>query len=245
MSSLTTVILAGGKGTRIRTLFPNIPKPMIPVLGQPFLYWLTAYFAGNGARKFVYSTGYLGEQIEAWCRDDSMPGLQRFVCPEEMPLGTGGGLMNCLEKCDDWVLATNGDSICIGGLSELLALNGQDDVDGGIIGIWSDDTSRYGRLDFGEDKILSGFREKSPGQGYINAGIYLFRKSVLVHLSSGSPASIEYDTIPALVSSGARLSVVALDHASFIDVGTPETVTRAKNFIIAHQEHFKWSTSSA
>lgn len=76
---------------------------MIPVLGEPFLYWPTAFFAYHGIRRFVYSTGYMGEQIGRWCTDASIPGLTRQICQESEPLGTGGGLLKALSHCGDWV----------------------------------------------------------------------------------------------------------------------------------------------
>mgnify|MGYP003347890137 CR=1 FL=1 len=94
MEDVSVVVLAGGKGTRLRGLFPDVPKPLVPVAGQPFLYWLTNWIAAHGPRHFVFSTGYMAEQIEAWARDGQMPGIERSCCREEVPLGTGGGLLN-------------------------------------------------------------------------------------------------------------------------------------------------------
>jgi len=96
ISGVSAVILAGGRGTRIQHLNPDSPKPMIVCCGQPFLYWVTANFAKAGLRRFIYSTGYKGEQIARWCKDRTMPGIERTACHEAAPLGTGGGLINCL-----------------------------------------------------------------------------------------------------------------------------------------------------
>ncbi len=121
-AGVTAVVLAGGRGTRIRGLYPDVPKPMIEVAGKPFLHWVTAHLVRAGVRDFVYSTGYLGDQIADWCGNEDFPGVRRRACPEAEPLGTGGGLLNCLDICRDEILTINGDSLCVGGVSEILQL---------------------------------------------------------------------------------------------------------------------------
>jgi D-glycero-alpha-D-manno-heptose 1-phosphate guanylyltransferase len=240
LSDITAVLLAGGQGTRIRELYPDVPKPMVPVAGKPFLHWVTAYIARHGVRSFVYSTGYKGEQIEKWCADGSMPGLTRQVCQEHEPLGTAGGLMNCLERCGSWILVANGDSLCLGGTGEILSLQTRDGIAGGIVGVLRDDTSRYGSLDIDDAGRLRAFREKVPGRGYVNAGVYLFSRSALMPLRSDRPSSIERDLIPGLLDDGAIIQSVMLPDTPFIDIGTPETVAEADSFIRTHEAQFSW-----
>lgn len=213
---------------------------MIEVAGRPFLHWLTAYFAHEGLTDFVYSTGYEGDQIKAWCEDGSMPGLTRRIRHEQEPLGTGGGLLNCLDSCGAWVLVTNGDSLCLGGIPELLSLVGDHELAGGLIGVHTNDASRYGSLDVDGDGRLREFREKVPGEGYINGGTYLVRTDALASLQASSPCSIEHDLIPGLLDSGAQLQTVLVRDAPFIDIGTPETVVQADAFVRRHIERFAW-----
>src|SRR4051794_7728791 len=97
MEDVSVVILAGGKGTRLSGLFPDLPKPLVPVAGRPFLYWLTRWISSHGPQHFVYSTGYMADQIEDWSADGSMPEIDRICRRESEPLGTGGGLLNCLD----------------------------------------------------------------------------------------------------------------------------------------------------
>jgi len=230
--SITAVILAGGQGTRIRALYPDVPKPMIAVAGKPFLYWPTAYFAQHGIREFIYSTGYKGDQIERWCADGTMPGIERMVAHETEPLGTGGGLLHALDHCAEWVLVANGDSLCIGGLPELLAFADDAQLAGGLVGVYQNDTARFGSLDVDAAGRMRAFREKVPGQGYINAGVYLFRKAALLALQVSGPCSIERDLIPRLLAAGAVMKVALVrDADGFVDIGTPETVGAGETFI--------------
>ncbi|TCR70035.1 sugar phosphate nucleotidyltransferase [Bosea sp. BK604] len=234
VENVTAVILAGGQGTRIRALFPDVPKPLIPVAGRPFLDWLTAYLAAAGLRSFVYSTGYKGSQIADWCRNGAFPDCRRISVYEDQPLGTGGGLLNCVDDAADWLLVANGDGLCMTGIDALLALRHEPEVDGGLIGVHVADTSPYGSLDSDEAGRLLRFREKQPGTGYVNSGIYLFRKSILEPLRRQGASSLERDLIPEMLAAGRTLKVVRCAEAPFIDIGTPEAVARADEFVLTH-----------
>ena len=95
------------------------------------------------------------------------------------------------------------------------------------------DTSRYGSLDIEEDGLLRDFREKVPGRGFVNGGVYLFRTALLAARSSEAQ-SLERDTIPALLGDRARLEVVRAVDAPFIDIGLPETLREAEDFVRRH-----------
>ena len=233
MEDVSVVILVGGEGTRLRGLFPDVPKPLVPVAGRPFLYWLTQWIFRHGPRHFVYSTGYMADRIEAWSRDDSLPQIERLCRREELPLGTGGGLLNCLDLCREWVLVANGDGLVMDGIDEILALRRQG-VDGGLLAVEVPDTSRYGSLNVAEDDRLQGFAEKVPGQGLIHGGLYVFRRDMLLQRFRPGNCSIETDIFPQLIKAGARMKVVARTDAPFIDIGTPETVSQAEDFVTRH-----------
>ena len=231
---VSVVVLAGGRGTRLKGLFPETPKPMVPVAGRPFLHWLTLWLARHGPRHFVYSTGYRAEQIEAWSADDSLPDIERVCRREETPLGTGGGLLNCLDLCRRWILVANGDGLVMKGIEYLLALRLNSGCDGGLIGVEMEDASRYGSLAVSASGQLTGFHEKVPGRGIINSGVYLFRKELLCDSGWSGACSIEFDLFPDLILRNAHLNVVSVSGAPFIDIGTPETVRNATRFVTQH-----------
>lgn len=240
---VSVVILAGGKGTRLHGLFPDLPKPLIPVAGRPFLHWLSRWISHHGPRHFVYSIGYMADRIESWCSDGSMPEIERLCRREESPLGTGGGLLNCLDLCRKWVLVANGDCLLMDGIDAILALRSQP-VDGGLLGVGVKDTSRYGSLKTDETGLLRAFAEKVSGQGLINAGLYLFRRDLLLQHFPPGHLSVETDIFPRLIEIEARLRVVARQNAPFIDIGTPETVAQAENFVARHFPKEAHPTSS-
>jgi D-glycero-alpha-D-manno-heptose 1-phosphate guanylyltransferase len=237
--ALTGVVLAGGKGTRIAGLYPDLPKPLIPARGEPFLYWVTAWLATQGVRDIVYSTGYLGEKIESWVGTLEESAELRLRCRREAkPLGTGGGIINCLDLCADAVLALNGDSMLVTDLGPCFAKFEEAGVDGVLLGLHVDDASRYGTMECDGPGFLRRFAEKRPGPGIINAGIYLMRRDLFDRFPRGEAVSMEYDVLPKLVEAGARLAVHVVAEAPFLDIGTPESVTLAEGFIGAHSDRF-------
>lgn len=237
MRDLTAVVLAGGRGTRIAHLAPDMPKPLIPVAGKPFLEWLTLFLMRHGLKHFVYSTGYKADQIEAWSRAAPLPGITTETVVEPAALGTGGAIFGCLDRCGDWFVALNGDSIALFDVERLTDFVGED-VDCVIAGLPVDDTSRYGSLDAGSNGRLLGFREKQPGAGLINAGVYLFRKEALLPFVRPGQVSLETEVLPAMIAAGLRLAVLDVGRADFIDIGTPETLAAADAFIASRKALF-------
>jgi NDP-sugar pyrophosphorylase family protein len=244
-SRISIVVLAGGRGTRIAHLRPDTPKPLVAVNGRPFLDWLTLYIAAAGPRRFVVSAGYKAEQIAAWAvaaATTLLPGaaepLTIKVVAEASPLGTGGAIINCLGHCEEWFLALNGDSIALCDIAALAAMAGTAGLDGAIVGLPAADTSRFGSLDVGADGLLKGFREKQPGAGLINAGLYLLRRSQLEPLRRPGMISVETEVLPRLLADGRRIAVLDAGAAAFIDIGTPETLAAADAFIAGHMDRF-------
>lgn len=239
---LTAIILAGGKGTRLASIYSDVPKPLVPVHGRPFLDWMTAGLVHQGVRHFIYSVGYKAEQIEAWAKNFSSPKIVLQTVREDAPLGTGGGALNALSayagNAEDWVVILNGDSLIATDLRPFFALISDEGLDGALVGIEVEDASRYGTLEI-QGGCLTGFLEKRPGEGVVNAGVYLFKRRVLESLNwLGETLSMEYDVIPRLIAGGAKLQVFVATGAPFIDIGTPETVAQAEHFIDQNRDWF-------
>src|SRR4051812_23943954 len=91
---ITAVVLAGGFGTRIRHLLGDLPKPMAPVNGRPFVEWVVRYLAAQGIRHVILSTGYLAETVEKHFLSQPVAGVKVVCVPETTPLGTAGGFLN-------------------------------------------------------------------------------------------------------------------------------------------------------
>jgi D-glycero-alpha-D-manno-heptose 1-phosphate guanylyltransferase len=147
-----------------------------------------------------------------------------------------------LDLCGPVVLVVNGDSLTLTDLAEPFSRLEAEQLDGVLVGIPVDDASRYGSLDVDGQGMLRGFREKQPGAGLINCGIYLFRHALLATMPKGQAFSIEAEFIPSALAHGARLGVVraarTTGETAFLDIGTPQTVHQASEFIAGNRDAF-------
>ncbi|MBD2393081.1 NTP transferase domain-containing protein [Cyanobacterium aponinum FACHB-4101] len=237
---ITAVILAGGFGTRVKHLLPDIPKPMAKVLDKPFLEWIIRYLHQQNINNFLLSTGYLSTIIKNYFNTSLFDNLS-IKCYEELePLGTGGGFINAVKQdksyTDYWLVA-NGDSLIFSNLKPFFECLNDDTVEGVILGLTVEDASRYGSLKFDDDYNLISFAEKKDGKGIINGGIYLFKNNVLAKFPQNNKLSFEYDIFPYLLSQGCKIKV-HITSAPFLDIGTPETLIQAEKFIAENWQSF-------
>jgi NDP-sugar pyrophosphorylase family protein len=230
---ITAVVLAGGFGTRIKHLLGDLPKPMASVNGKPFIEWVVRYLAKQKIRNVILSTGHLAETIEKHFQSQPLKNVRVRCVPETKPLGTAGGFLNAArharEKPQAW-LVLNGDSLAPAPLDKMFQSLTESNVGGAILGVLMTDASRYGTISQNTRGELTGFNEKKPGAGVINAGVYLFRSSVVELFQLREPLSFETDVFPALIRLGVKLKVCVTD-APFLDIGTPESLPQAENFI--------------
>lgn len=239
MSGRVAVVLAGGQGTRIRHLLPDLPKPLAPVAGRPFLEWVVRYLRRQGVTRIVFSTGHYAGKIEAFAAGLAMEGVSISCVEETAPLGTAGGFLHALKDLPESaaeLLVCNGDSLVLADLEPLFAAVRAPDIDAALLAVAVDDASRFGAVDAGDAGLLRGFAEKHPGSGLINGGYYLFRRAAIGRFPDRRPLSFEYDVFPALISAGARIKVVPCD-AAFLDIGTESSLAQATGFI---QDNMRW-----
>lgn len=230
---MTALLLAGGFGTRLRHLHSDVPKPMIAVEGKPFLEWVIQYWRRQKVTRFVVSLGHLAEVAQQYFDTRPKDDCEIHTVVEREPLGTGGAIRyaaSAVGLSDPFVVA-NGDSLVAADCSAAFDLAPRPEVDGIVLGVRVEDASRYGSLDIdpGQNRLL-GFREKQPGAGVINAGVYWLKEPLISRFPGQNPLSIERDVFPELLRSGAHLRVVEVS-APFLDIGTPESLEQASGFI--------------
>ena len=233
------VILAGGFGTRVRHLLPDVPKPMAPVRGRPFIEWVVRYFAKKGCADFTLSTGYLAEVIARHFETQPVPNVRVTCRPETTPLGTAGGFLNCLPPLlppRSTLLVVNGDSLVFADPRPLIAPLAAGRADAAVLGLALDDAARYGTLEVDASGRLIAFREKRPGAGLINSGVYAFTGAVIRAMPVVRPLSFETEVFPVLAGKG-RVEVVRTA-APFLDIGTPASLAEAEVFIAGNQHEF-------
>ena len=237
---ITAVVLAGGFGRRIQHLLPDLPKPMVPVNGRPFLEWIVRYLAAQKIRRVILSTGHLAGVVEKHFHLQPVKNVRVSCVPETKPLGTAGGFLNAIrgstEKPAAW-LVLNGDSLAPAPLAQMFQSLDDPDWDGAILGVRVADASRFGAILQNANGDLTGFNEKNPGVGIINAGVYLFRPSAVENFPKKTPLSFETDVFPLLIHGGARLKTFVTD-VPFLDIGTPESLPQAESFIRKNLREF-------
>lgn len=230
---IVAVVLAGGFGRRIAHLLPDLPKPMAPVNGRPFLEWVIRYLAAQNIRRVILSTGYRTAVVEKHFESQPVSGVQASWIPETRALGTAGGFLNARRHVDDqpaaW-LVLNGDSLAAVPLDELIRTLADPEIAGALLGVPMTEAARYGTIRQNANGELAGFNEKKPGAGIINAGVYLFRDSTIELFPGQTPLSFETDVFPALIRRQVRMKVCVTD-APFLDIGTPESLPQAEDFI--------------
>lgn len=222
------VVLAGGLGTRLRSVVADVPKPMAPVAGKPFLEILLHALARKRVERVVLSIGHLGAQIRAHF-GTAFSGLAIDYAVETEPLGTGGAARLALQCCEhDSVLLLNGDTYLDVEPDPIEAAWNRHHGPV-LVGCAVPDAARYGRLRI-EGGRLAGFLEKgASGPGVINAGCYLLRRNELDAFPAQQAFSLETDFLPQAVARGAFELVVST--GMFIDIGVPEDYARAQRML--------------
>lgn len=238
--NISAVVLAGGFGTRVKHLLGDLPKPMAPVNGKPFVEWIVRYLAAQKIHNVVLSTGYLAETVEKHFQSQPVKNVRVKCVPEMSPLGTAGGFLNAIsgETNSKAYLVLNGDSMVLAPLEFFLKSLDDENISGAILGVRISDASRFGTISQNANGDLSGFNEKKPGAGIINAGIYLFRGSVIEEFPKKSPLSFETEVFPSLIDAGSRLKVCVTD-APFLDIGTTESLPLAEKFVRDNAKFFE------
>ena len=227
--NITAAILAGGLGTRLQPVVSDKPKVLAEVSGRPFLTYLLDQISSAGIRKAVVCTGYMAGQVRE--RLGEVYGtLALLYSTEDRPLGTGGALRLALPYLSsDTILVMNGDSYTDADLGAYVDWFFRESRQAALILTKVPDTTRYGRVAVDQDEKITAFDEKgtSSGAGWINAGIYLMKKSLIASIPAGQPYSLEYELFPSLVEKklyGFR------SEGRFIDIGTPESYAVTEDF---------------
>jgi len=222
---MEAIILAGGFGTRLKSVVANVPKPMAPINGRPFLEILLNMLIAKGFTRVILSVGYLSNQIVAYF-GFKFNGLPIEYEIEEIPLGTGGAIKRAMRRClSDHVYIFNGDTFLD---LEILAVEHRWNRNKKpiIVGREVSDSSRYGGLDVRKGCVMDFFEKGCFGSGLINAGCYVFPADLFEKCMLTPPFSIENDYLAAEVSE--QCFDCFISNGKFIDIGIPEDYARAQ-----------------
>ncbi|HEY8094483.1 MAG TPA: nucleotidyltransferase family protein [Methylobacter sp.] len=235
----TAIILAGGLGTRLRETVSNLPKPMAPIHGRPFLEHQMNYWLAQGVKSFIISVGYLHDTIINHF-GDSYKNIPVSYAIEESPLGTGGGFLLAAQKLtnDMPFLVLNGDTFFEASLPSLIDFHEQKTSDWTFALTRSNEVGRYMGMDVAEENTVNAGKILSLKSGtaqigrLINSGVYLVNPAVLHQFDDdiGSKLSLEDDIFPCIVDGGARIYGIEFK-GDFIDIGVPDDYFRADKIL--------------
>ena len=225
------IILAGGLGTRLRNTVPDLPKPMAPVNGKPFLSYLLNFLIQEGIEKIVLSVGYKHEAILNYF-GHTFRNLKLEYSIEDTPLGTGGAISLALEKCkSDHIFIFNGDTFFPIDLEKLAEKHIQTEAETTIALKKIEVTDRYGTVSLGLNSWIEKFEEKGKSTSpLINGGIYLLDKKKFAFRQLPEKFSFEKDYLEKTTSEHCIAGYVFDTY--FLDIGIRESFNQAqKDFL--------------
>jgi D-glycero-alpha-D-manno-heptose 1-phosphate guanylyltransferase len=225
---LDVIILAGGLGTRLASVVSDVPKPMAPVAGKPFLEQVLKSLPAQHIAKVILAVGYTYEKIEEYYGSvyNTIP-LEYSI--ETEPLGTGGGIGRALRKCtSEYILILNGDTSFDVNLEELIYVHQTEQALLTLALKQMDSPDRYGTVLLEKNTIVR-FQEKQTGlsTGLINGGVYIASKALISELPQIEKYSFESEILEGKVTSGRLKGYIS--KGLFIDIGIPADYERAQS----------------
>lgn len=222
------IVLAGGFGTRLQSVVSDVPKPMAPINGKPFLHYLLQSITKHNPSKIILAVGYKHESIINYFGNNFNDIPIEYVI-ETSPLGTGGAIKSAFTKVDaKLALVLNGDTFFDINISDVIQFHEKEDTDITICLRHIDNAARYGTVLLNGDRIIH-FNEKTElaEEGDINAGIYLFNTNCFIKENLPEVFSIEKDFFEKQIENFKIRGFVS--SAYFIDIGIPDDYKRAQH----------------
>jgi mannose-1-phosphate guanylyltransferase len=223
------ILLVGGRGTRLAPLTDAIAKPMLPVGGVPFIAHQIAQAQAAGINKIVLATSYLAQTFTDYFGDGSDFGVDLIYAVEESALGTGGAIRNAAEFLsgtpDSSIVIFNGDVLSGHDLPGQIAAHQSSNADVTLYLTKVKDARAYGCVPCDQSGRVLDFLEKmeNPTTDLINAGCYIFKRSIIDQIPANKVVSVERETFPNLLKSGANIRGF-IDNSYWLDVGTPQAL---------------------
>jgi D-glycero-alpha-D-manno-heptose 1-phosphate guanylyltransferase len=226
---MQAIILAGGQGTRLKSVVADRPKVLSPVAGKPFMEYIIQYLLQKGVTSYVFSLGYLAEQVLDFLKQNH-PTLNYQYYIEEMPLGTGGGIKKAIELAtEENVLVVNADTFFEVPLLEMLEVHKASNAMCTVSLKLMKDFDRYGSVEMDANHTIISFKEKEfIKQGLINGGYLLINKHYYLQAINHLPEtfSLEKDFLEKNIGQGIIKGFVSDGY--FIDIGIPEDFLKAQ-----------------
>lgn len=236
VKELPVLILAGGMGTRLRSVYKSGPKCMAPIAGRPFLEYLLRALLDQGVSRVLISVGYMKEAIIHHFGRGAALNMQLEYVAEETPLGTAGAIKNAEARMQDpYFVVLNGDSFLEVRLAELLRQHIEKQAFVTVATVRVHDRNRYGEIQMDQQGRILGFCEKNASNTSqtphtaamfaVNGGVYAMNREFLHLIESAKNVSLERDIFPRLTAGNCYGFSV---DGYFIDIGIPQDLQRAQ-----------------
>jgi mannose-1-phosphate guanylyltransferase len=231
---MQALILAGGKGTRLRPLTVYTPKPIVPILNRPLLQYQLEILARAGIRDITLSLSYQPAKIEDLLGDGSELGVELRFLTEPSPMGTAGAYKFAAGALRETTVVFNGDIITDVDVSRVIETHRANAAEATILLTPVEDPSKFGLVETGKKGEVIRFLEKPAPDALadlptknINAGLYILEPSILDLIAPGENRSFEYDVFPMLIESKRAFFSHVLSGEYWRDVGTPASYLAA------------------
>ena len=230
----TVIVLAGGLGTRLRSVLPDQPKVLAPVAGKPFLDYVIEFLADQGIYHIIFSIGYLAEQVITFVGDGSRWKINVGYSQERTPLGTAGAIRLASHGLKQPFFALNGDTLFTISLQSLWQAQMEQNALATIglrrLSQAQSEAWQRGCVKLSSRGLIESFTEKPSGRLndvenspiLTNGGVYVFEPAAFEGMDVGQAASLEMDLFPALATQGCLAGQV--QDGYFVDIGTPESL---------------------
>ena len=236
MVGRSAILLVGGRGTRLAPLTNNTPKPMLQVAGVPFTEHQINKARSAGITEIVLATSFKAELFEPYFGDGKNFGISIKYAVEEVALGTGGAISNAAAILEGSgpVAIFNGDVLSKHDLNAQFKSHESNGADVTLYLTQVEDARAYGAVELDESGRVLAFNEKmeNPPTNIINAGCYIFNREVIAAIPFGKVISVERETFPQLLSSGAKVFGF-IDKSYWLDIGTPAALLKASRDLVS------------
>lgn len=237
---MQALILAGGEGTRLRPLTIYTPKPVVPIVNRPFLYYQIDLLKRAGIKEITLSLSYKPDKISDIFGDGEDSGVKIYYAVESSPLGTAGAYKNAEEHLSQTAVVFNGDVLTDIDIAKVVAYHRERNAAATIVLTPVENPSAYGLVETEADGRVRRFLEKPKPEeitcNTINAGIYVLEPHILKYIPTDEKFSFEYQLFPALLANNEPFFAYTMSDY-WLDIGTPQRYWQANDDLLNGRIH--------
>ncbi|MGG6897396.1 sugar phosphate nucleotidyltransferase [Rhizobium sp. BR 315] len=234
---MKAIIMAGGKGTRLKPFTASFPKPLVPLGDMPVLELLLRQLKQAGVDEVILAVNHLHHLIRAFCGDGSNFGLKIDYVLEDTPLGTAGPMASVLDDLGDDFIVTNGDLLTNFDVQEMIRRHEETAAAASIAVYERKLNIDFGLVEVDENMRLTGYREKPSYSHLVSMGLYVLnRAAVAPHLKPG--VHLDMPQLMLLLKEDGKQVQCNHQHCVWLDIGRPDDYSSAQDLFENNRELF-------